>query len=109
MNNVCLIGRLTADPVITEFEEDKVVAKFSLAVDKSISNEKKEEFAKKGIPTANFPRIQAWGKQARIIEQYLEKGKIVGVEGELITDSYEDKDNIIRYTTMINAKKIKLL
>jgi len=109
VNTVQLIGRLTSDPMITELEQDYVVAKFNLAVDKSMSNEMKEKRIEEGKPVADFPRIQVWGKQARLAETYLAKGKMVGIVGELQTDVYESMEGETRYTTIVNAQQIKFL
>lgn len=109
MNTVHLIGRLTSDPTINEIDMDYVVAKFNVAVDKALSTEKREKLMEEGKPVANFPRIQVWGKQARLVEEYLTKGKMVGIVGELQTDMYESADGETRYTTVVNAQQIKFL
>lgn len=109
MNTVQLIGRLTSDPMVTELDADYVVAKFNIAIDKVMSTEKRERFIEEGKAVANFPRVQAWGKQARLVEEYLTKGKMVGVVGELQTDVYESSDGEARYTTVVNANQIKFL
>jgi len=46
---------------------------------------------------------QACGKQVRLIEEYLSKGKMVGVTGEFQTDVYENSDGEARYATIVNA------
>ena len=109
MNSVNLIGRLTSDPVLTELENDYVIAKFNIAIDKNLSQEKREKFMEEGKAVANFPRVQAWGKQARLIEEYLTKGKMVGIEGEIQTDVYENSEGETKYTTVVNVQSIKFL
>lgn len=109
MNTVQLIGRLTSDPIVTELDAEYVVAKFNVAIDKTISSEKRERLMEAGKPVANFPRIQCWGKQARLVEEYLSKGKMVGIVGELQTDVYESSEGETRYTTVVNAQQIKFL
>lgn len=109
MNTVQLIGRLTSDPILTELESDYVVAKFNVAIDKAISTERKEKLIEEGKSIANFPRVQAWGKQARLVEEYLTKGKLVGIVGELQTDVYESSEGEKRYSTVVNAQQIKFL
>jgi len=109
MNTVQLIGRLTSDPLITELESEHVVAKFNIAVERVMSTERREKLIEEGKPVANFPRIQAWGKQARLVSEYLSKGKMVGVVGELQTDVYENSDGEARYATVVNANQIKFL
>lgn len=109
MNTVHLIGRLTSDPILTELESDYVIAKFNVAIDKAISTERREKLVEEGKSIANFPRVQVWGKQARLVEEYLTKGKMVGIVGELQTDVYESSDGETRYATVVNAHQIKFL
>lgn len=109
MNTVHLIGRLTSDPILTELESEHVVAKFNVAIDRVMSAEKREKLVEEGKSIANFPRVQAWGKQARLVAEYLSKGKMVGIVGELQTDVYESHEGETRYATIVNANQIKFL
>ncbi len=109
MNSVNLIGRLTSDPVLTELENDYVIAKFNVAIDKNLTTERKEKMMEEGKAVANFPRIQVWGKKARLVEEYLSKGKMVGIEGELQTDVYENSEGETKYITVVNAQAVKFL
>ncbi len=69
--NICiLIGRLTRDPEIRYLQSGTAVAQFTLAVDKQLSRDKKQEFEAQGKPTADFIRIVAWGKLAENCANY---------------------------------------
>ena len=97
MNNVVLIGRLTRDPELRYIPvTGTAVARFSIAVDKGLSREKKQEMESKNQPTADFINIVVWGKTAENCANYLVKGRLVGVQGRIQTGSYE-KDGIKRY------------
>jgi len=48
-------------------------------------------------------------KTAELIENYVPKGKEIGIEGKLTTRSYEDKDGIKRYITEIICQEILLI
>lgn len=109
MNSVNLIGRLTSDPIVTELDNNYIVAKFNLAIDKNMSQEKRERYIEEGKAVANFPRVQAWGKQARLVAEYLSKGKMVGIEGEILTDVYENSEGETKYSTVVNTNAIKFL
>ena len=87
MNSVSLIGRLTADPETRYFESGKVVAKFSIAV-----NRTKDE--------ADFFEIEAWEKTAEVVSQYCKKGSQVGISGSLVQERWKDK------TTDTNRSKV---
>ncbi len=109
MNITILIGRLTRDPEIRYTQGGSAVASFTLAVDKQLSRDKKQEFEAQGKPTADFIRIVAWGKLAENCANYLRKGSKVAVNGSISTGSYKDKEGNTRYSTDIMAREVKFL
>lgn len=107
MNNANLLGRLTRDPELRYLPNGgQAVVKFTLAVDRKLSKDKKQEAEAKGQPTADFINIAAWGKQAEFVANYLEKGNRAIVQGSIQTGSYVDKDGKRVYTTDIRAYDI---
>lgn len=110
MNNVVLIGRLTRDPELRYIPgSGTAVSTFSLAVDKGLSKEKKQEMESKNQPTADFIRIVVWGKMGENCANYLAKGRLVGVQGRIQTGSYDDKDGKRIYTTEVVANNVEFL
>ena len=109
MNNVTLIGRLTKDPELRYIPSGTAVCTFSLAVDKGLSREKKQEMESKNQPTADFINIVVWGKIGENCANYLAKGRLVGVQGRIQTGSYEAKDGTKRYTTDVVASSVDFL
>lgn len=100
MNNAVLIGRLTKDPEMRYIPESQTaVANFTLAVDRPFSKEKQ----------ADFIRITVFGKQAENCEKYLEKGRMVAVQGYIKTGSYEKQDGTRVYTTEVVADRVQFL
>lgn len=87
-NKVILIGNLTRDPELRYTPKGTAVARLGLAVNRSwrdtATNEMKEE--------VTFVDIDAWGKQAEVIAQYMKKGRPLFVEGRLKLDTWEDKN-----------------
>ena len=69
MNNVSLVGRLTADLDLKKTSSGTSYVKFSLAVDKELSRERRELLEASNKATADFPRIAAYGKIAETIEK----------------------------------------
>lgn len=108
MNNVVLIGRLTRDPELRYIPSGTAVANFSLAVDKGLSREKKQEMESKNQPTADFINITVWGKMGENCANYLQKGRLVGVQGRIQTGKYE-KDGRTVYTTDVVANQVEFL
>lgn len=94
MNKVMLIGRLTKDPDVRNTQTGKTVARFTLAVDRM----KKDE--------ADFISCQAWDKTAEFIRQYVGKCRQVGIEGHILTGSYE-KDGRRIYTTDVVVDRLE--
>ncbi|WP_296113042.1 single-stranded DNA-binding protein [uncultured Anaerococcus sp.] len=110
MNKVILIGRLTRDPELRYTQANTAVCSFTLAVDKKLSREKREEAEAAGRPTADFPRIIVWGKMAENASRYLFKGKQCAIEGRIQTGSYQDKETgKTIYTTDIVAENVEFL
>ena len=93
MNQVCLIGRLTADREVryTQGENPTAVARYTLAVDR--------RYKKNGEPTADFIRCVAFGRNAEFAEKYMFKGRRFGVTGSIQTGSYQNKEGQTVYTT----------
>ncbi len=110
MNSVVLIGRLARDPELRFVPgSGMAVANFTLAVDKGLTREKKQEFESQGRPTADFIRIVVWGKQAENCSQYLSKGKLVAIQGSIQTGSYKTPAGETRYTTEVLANRVEFL
>ena len=110
MNNVVLIGRLTRDPELRYIPgSGTAVSTFTLAVDKGLSREKRQEMESKNQPTADFIRIVVWGKMGENCANYLAKGRLVGVQGRIQTGSYDDKDGKKVYTTEVVANNVEFL
>jgi single-strand DNA-binding protein len=85
-NKVILLGNLTRDPELRYTPKGQAVARLGLAVNRSYktdSGEVREE--------VTFIDIDAWGKQAELIHQYLHKGNPLFIEGRLKLDQWDDK------------------
>ena len=109
MNNVILLGRLVADANLRYTQSGQAVTQFTLAVDKNLSREKRQEMEAQGRPTADFPRIVVWGKQAESLCQYLGKGSRCAIEGSIQTGSYQDNSGNRVFTTDIVAQHVEFL
>src|SRR6267143_2799663 len=86
-NKVILAGNLTRDPELKYTPKGAAVAKIGMAINrtwKSESGESKEE--------VTFVDVEAWGRQAEVIAQYMKKGRPLLLEGRLKLDQWEDKN-----------------
>jgi single-strand DNA-binding protein len=110
VNSVALIGRLTKDPELRFIAgSGMAVAQFTLAVDKNLSRDKKQQFEQQGKPTADFIRIVVWGKQAENCANYLEKGRRVAIQGSIQVSSYKANTGETRYNTDIVASNVEFI
>ena len=109
MNNTIIIGRLVKDPEMRYVAATgNANTRFTVAVDRQLSKEKKQEAEAKGNPTADFIPVTVWGKQAENCANYLAKGRMVAVSGRITTGSYE-KDGKRVYTTEVTAERVQFL
>lgn len=85
------------------------VCQFTLAVNKNLSKDKKEEMEAQNKATADFPRIVVWGKMGENASRYLKKGSQCAIDGAIQTGSYEDNNGNRVYTTDIVAQHVEFL
>ncbi|BFP40727.1 single-stranded DNA-binding protein [Flavobacteriaceae bacterium GF1] len=103
-NKVQLIGNLGQDPEVVTLENGSKLAKFSIATSDSYKNAQGEK-----VEDTQWHNIVAWGKIAEIVENYLNKGKQVAIEGKLTHRSYETKEGEKRYITEVRCNELLML
>ncbi len=110
MNHVILIGRLARDPELKYIPASGMaVTKFSLAVDKELSKDKKQEAVSQGKQTADFLNITSFGKQAENCANYLSKGSQCAIHGRITTGNYTTQEGEKRYVTNIIADRVEFI
>ncbi len=110
MNSLVLIGRLARDPEMSLMPSSGMaMTKFTLAVDKELSKEKKAEATSQGKPTADFLQITAFGKQAENCANFLAKGNQCAIHGRVTTGSYTTQAGEKRYVTNIIADRVEFV
>ena len=90
MNNVQIIGRLTADPELRHTQGGTACTRFSVAVDRRVKQGEEKQ--------ADFINIVAWNQTAEFICKYFSKGQRIALTGTIRTGSFTDKDGNKRYT-----------
>ena len=101
-NRIVLIGRLTRDPELRYLPSGAPVAGFTLAVDRPFKNQAGER-------ETDFVTITTWRKLAEQASRYLDKGRLVAVEGRLQIRSYETQDGQRRRVAEVVADGIRFL
>lgn len=93
MNRVILMGRLTADPELRQTPQGTAVTRFTIAVDR--------RFRREGGQTADFITCVAWRQTAEFICRFFQKGRMIAVEGQLQSRSWDDKEGKRQYATEV--------
>ena len=101
MNNVSLVGRLTADPEIKHTKSGTAYTRFSVAVDRPVKQGEEKQ--------ADFINIVAWNKTAEFVCRYFTKGQRIGLTGSIRTGSYTDKDGNKRNTVEVWGNNVEFV
>lgn len=102
LNNVILVGRLTADPEVVEIEGNKKVTTVILAVNRNFKNTD-------GLYDTDFIRCILWNSVAATTTEYCHVGDVIGVKGRLQTSKYEDENNKVHYIMDVVAERVTFL
>lgn len=101
LNQVVLVGRLTADPEAVTLEGGHKKSIFNVAVPRSYKNVN-------GEYETDFIRCVLWDAIAASTAEYCKKGDIVGIKGRIQVSSYEE-DGKKKYLTEVVAEKVTFL
>lgn len=100
-NKITLIGRLTKDPDLKYTKNGNAVSRMTLAVDRRYKSSDGEQ-------QTDFIPIIAWNKLAETVANYLEKGKLIAVDGSLEIRNYE-QDGVKKYIAEVISNDIRFL
>ena len=101
MNQIILIGRITADPELRTTQSGINMASFTVAVQRRYKNDQ-------GRYDADFIRCVAWRQTADFLHQYATKGRKIALTGELQSRTY-DKDGQKRTLFEVVASSVELI
>ena len=103
MNKVQLTGRLTRNPEIrySQSAEPVAVTRFGIAVNR--------KFKKDGEQDVDFINCVVFGKLAEFIGKYFTKGKMIGIVGSIITNSWTDDKGQKHYSTEVKVEEAEFL
>ena len=103
INKVILIGHLGKDPELRYLEGGVSVTSFPLATSETYNKDGQR------VEQTEWHNIVMWRGLANLASKFLQKGKLVYIEGKLRTRSFEDKEGIKKYTTEIVAESFTML
>lgn len=107
-NKVILIGRVVAPPEMRYTQSGKPVASFRIAVNRQRKASSSQD-SSQGQQDVDFINIVAWQNLAEICSRYLEKGKLICVDGRLQIRSYDAKDGTKRTACEVVANDMQML
>ena len=102
MNKLIITGRLCRDPEVKAIGENNMVAKFTVAVNRNYKD-------KDGNRPADFIPCEAFGKTAEFISNYITKGRLVEVDGEMRVDQYQNEEGENRTFTKCHVNSLNVL
>ena len=106
INKVILLGNLGADPEIRYTAGGDAVATISVATSSSWNDKQSGEKREK----TEWHRVVFFRRLAEVVGEYLKKGSSIYVEGQLQTNSYEDKNTgEKKFSTQIVAREMQML
>ena len=100
MNQINLIGNLTADPELKYSQNQNAYVNFNVGVQRPFKDKQSGEYQ------TDFPRCKAFGKTAEIIAEHFSKGSKIGITGSVQTGQYQDKDGKTVFTTDVMVNQV---
>lgn len=94
MNSIALTGRLTRDPE-TRSGANGTISRITLAVKRPGTKD-----------TTDFIPCVAFDKTAEILSKYTRKGSFIGIQGKMVSGSYQNKDGQTVYTIELYADRV---
>ena len=101
MNQLTIIGNLTRDPETRQVAGDKSVCTMNVAVNRRFKSDNQ--------PDADFFRVSVWGKLGENCQKYLEKGRKVGIIGQVSSHAYAGKDGTPKASLEVFASEVEFL
>lgn len=102
MNKVCLTGRITKNIELKYNQNNIAITSFTLAVTRKFKNQN-------GEYESDFINCIAYKSTAELLNKYVKKGDLLGIEGRMHTRNYEDKDGKRVYVTEVIVDSIDFL
>ncbi|MGX7419525.1 single-stranded DNA-binding protein [Carnobacterium gallinarum] len=100
MNQVTLVGRLVREVQIQNVGENKVVLNNTLAVQRLFKTDSGQ---------TDFIPIVAWGKVAKLIDLYCEKGDLIGLNGKMQSHSFINREKETVFVVEMRVEEVQFL
>ena len=100
LNVVNLVGRAGTDPEMRYFESGSVKCTLTMAVNRPTSRTDQPDWF----------NLEIWGKTAEVAGNYVKKGTLIGIQGSLKIDTWQDRNTgVNRSKPLIKVDRLDLL
>lgn len=101
MNRLTVVGRIVRDVELREVGDGKIVMNNTLAIPRTYKVDNGQE--------TDFINFVAWGKRAELIEEYCDKGNLVGLDGKIQSRNYENNQGQTVYVVELLVDSVHFL
>ena len=101
MNRLTVTGRLVRENELREVGDGRIVLNNAIAIPRSYKSENGQD--------TDFLNIVAWGKRAELIEEYCNKGDLIGLDGRIQSRSYQNNEEQTVYTVEMLVDSVHFL
>jgi len=105
LNRVLLTGRLTADPELRYTQSGQAMVRFAIAVNRRVLNPETNNWEEE----TTYVPVVVWGKLAETCATYLQKGRLVAIDGRLRIRSFTTQEGEKRKVTEVVAQNVHFL
>jgi len=98
LNTATFVGRAGRDAEIRFLDSGKSVANFTIAVNR-----------RKRDSEPLWVKVEVWGKPAQVAADYVKKGSLVGLTGEVDMETWTDRSGASRSQIKLTASDLRLL
>jgi single-strand DNA-binding protein len=102
-NKVTLVGYTGMQPEIKNLDNNRKLAKLSLATSESYKNTDGQ-----WVDNTTWHNVIAWGSTAAYLEKHVQKGQEIMVEGKLVNRSYES-NGVKKFVSEVEINEVMLL
>lgn len=101
MNRLSIIGRIVRDTKLREIGDGRIVLNNSIAVPRTFKTDNGQD--------TDFINFVAWGKRAELIEEYCNKGDLVGLDGKFQSRTYINEQKQTIYIVEMLVESVHFL
>lgn len=101
MNRLTVVGRITRDIELRDIGEGRIVSNNSLAIQRTYKSE--------NGPEADFIPFTVWGKRAELLEEYCQKGDLIGLDGRIQSRRYQNAEDETVFVVEMVVEDIQFL